>query len=275
MNTALGLKQSVAVDGVNLAFLTAGTGDAVLFVHGWPTYSHLWRLQVPALADAFSVYAPDLPGFGDSDKPADVLYTLDFLVGTLTGFLDALELPEVRIVCHDLGGPISLLFAAQQPERVAQLVIMDTIPYPEMPLMMRLMLPLARLPGFGNAMVSRRGLRLALQLGTVRDGVVTDDLVAAYDRPYVQDPEARRLLLRILTGLDVEQLGEVAANLSSISAPTLILWAENDPSAPLSIAHRLQADIRSAELKTIPECGHFLTEDQPDAVNELLLGFLE
>jgi pimeloyl-ACP methyl ester carboxylesterase len=269
------LKDSVEVDGLKLAYLVGGEGEPVVFVHGWPTYSYLWRHQMPALAQRFRVYALDLPGCGESEKPSDVRYSLDFFSATLDGFLNATGVGSVTLVSHDLGGPISLLWAVRHPERLARLVIMDTMPYPDIPWMIRLMLPAARLPGVGRMLVSRRGLRAALHLGTSGKGVITDALVAAYDRPYAGDPAGRKTLLRILTEMDPREMVEIAQNLERITAPTLILWAEKDPSAPLSIARRLKADIQGATLKTIPNCGHFLTEDQPREVTRLLLEFLE
>ena len=71
------------------------------------------------------------------------------------------------------------------------------------------------------------------------------------------------------------EMVEIAGNLNRIRVPTLILWAEKDPSAPLSIARRLKADLEGAVLMTIPNCGHFLTEDQPGEVTRLLLEFLQ
>jgi pimeloyl-ACP methyl ester carboxylesterase len=269
------LKDYVEVDGLKLAYLVGGEGEPVVFVHGWPTYSYLWRHQMSALADSFCVFALDLPGCGDSEKPSDVQYSLDFFSDVLNSFLNAMGVGQVTLVSHDLGGPISLLWAVRHPERLARLVIMDTMPYPDLPWMIRLMLPAARLPGIGHLLVSRRGLRAALHIGTVGKGVVNDALVAAYDRPYAGEPAARKILLRVLTELDPREMVEIAQNLERIAAPTLILWAEKDPSAPLSIARRLQADIQCATLKTIPNCGHFLTEDQPGEVTQLLLEFLQ
>jgi len=268
-------KDFVEVDGLTLAYLVGGEGEAVVFVHGWPTYSYLWRHQMSALAGRFCVYALDLPGCGDSEKPPDLRYSLDFFSAVLDGFMNAVGVGHVNLVSHDLGGPISLLWAVRHPERLARLVITDTMPYPELPWMIRLMLPAARLPGVGRLLVSRRGLWAALHVGTVGKGVVNDALVAAYDRPYADDPAARKTLLRILTELDPREMVEIAQHLERITAPTLILWAEKDPSAPLSIARRLEADIQRATLKTIPNCGHFLTEDQPDEVTRSLLQFLQ
>jgi pimeloyl-ACP methyl ester carboxylesterase len=267
-------KGFVEVDGLKLAFLVGGEGEPIVFVHGWPTCSYMWRHQVPVLAERFRVYALDLPGFGDSDKPTDVSYTLAFYAGILDGFLKTMDIEQVSLVGHDLGGPIMLLWAVRHLERLARLVIMDTMPYPDLPLMLRLMLPAARLPGVGRAMVSRRGLRFALQLGTVGKEVVTDELVLAYYRPFSENLDARRVLLRILTELEPGEMVEIENNLGRITAPTLILWGEKDPSAPLSIARRLQADIDGSLLKTIPNCGHFLTEDRPEEVNRSLLEFL-
>jgi pimeloyl-ACP methyl ester carboxylesterase len=267
-------KQFVEVNGLKIAYLERGQGDPILFIHGWPTFSHLWRHQMAALADHFQLYALDLPGFGDSDKPADVSYTLNFYADILTGFLAALGLERVTLVSHDLGGTIALLWAVRHPERLARLVITDTVPYPDLPLMIRLMLPAARLPGLGQAMVSRPGLRFMFQLGTAGRGVVTDELVAAYDRPLTETTGARETLLRILTEIEPGETVEIADNLDRISAPVLILWAEKDPTAPLSIARRLHTDIRGSLLKTVPGCGHFLTEDRPEEVSRLLLEFL-
>jgi len=268
------LKDFVEVDGLRLAYLVSGEGEPVVFVHGWPTYSYLWRHQIPTLAGRFRVYALDLPGFGDSDKPTDVKYTLAFYADVLNSFLNVIGIEQVSLLCHDLGGPITLLWAVRNPERLDRLVIMDTMPYPDLPLMIRLMLSAARLPGIGRALVSRRGLRLAFHIGTISRGVVTDELVAAYHRPFAEDAAARTTLLRILTELEPREMVEIADNLARVTAPTLILWAEKDPSAPLSIARRLQADIGSAVLKTVPNCGHFLTEDRPEEVSRLLWEFL-
>jgi haloacetate dehalogenase len=88
-------KAFVEIGGINLAFVEAGQGAPVVLVHGWPTCSYLWRRQIPALAERYHVYALDLPGFGDSDKPADASYTLEFYVGILAGFLDKMKLERV------------------------------------------------------------------------------------------------------------------------------------------------------------------------------------
>ncbi len=267
-------ENSVEVDGVRIHYLTQGQGEPLVLVHGWPTHSYLWRHQIPGLAEQFCVYALDLPGFGRSDKLVDRRYSWDFYDDTLTGFLDRVGLGQVTLISHDLGGPISLLFAVRRPERLARLVVLDTMPYPDMPLMVRVLLSAVRLPGLGSAIVSKHGFRVMFRMGTVREGAITDDVLDVYYQPFVADRSAWLGLRRTLTEPDTDALTEIADNLGHITAPTLILWAENDITAPLSIARRLHADIRGSSLEAIPDCGHFLTEDRPDLVTEHLMGFL-
>jgi pimeloyl-ACP methyl ester carboxylesterase len=267
----------VEVNGLNIAYCAQGEGEPVLFLHGWPTYSYLWRQQLPALAgEGFRACALDLPGFGDSDKPPDVSYTLDFQTATLEGFLDAMDIARTALVCHDIGGPIGLLFAVRHPERLSRLVVMDTTPYTDVPPVVRLMmLGINHVPGVGRAMVSRRGLRLLLNMGTAGRGVITDAVLEAYNRPFTGDGQARKVLLHTFTDFDLPALQEAVDNYKRITCPTLILWGEKDPTAPLSLARRLRADIVGAQLETIPNCGHFLSEDKPQAVNRHLLAFLQ
>jgi haloalkane dehalogenase len=276
MNERTQVVEHVEVNGLNIAYRAQGEGEPVLFLHGWPTYSYLWRRQLPALAgEGFRACALDLPGFGDSDKPPDVRYTLNFHTGILEGFLDAMDIAKTTLVCHDLGGPIGLLFAVRRPERLSRLVVMDTTPYPDVPLLIKLMMfGINHVPGVGRAMVSRRGLRLLLNVGTAGRGVITGEVVEAYDRPFAGDGQAREVLLRTFTDFDLPVLQEAVDNYKRITCPTLILWGEKDPTAPLSLARRLRADIAGAQLETIPNCGHFLSEDKPQDVNRRLLAFL-
>src|SRR5947207_12587347 len=116
------------VDGLRLAHRDEGEGAPVIFMHGEPTWSFLWRKVIPPVRDAgFRCLAPDLVGFGASDKPVDVAwYSYDRhteIAGTL---LEDLDLRDATMVVHDWGGPIGLRLAVENPERVARLVILDT-----------------------------------------------------------------------------------------------------------------------------------------------------
>jgi pimeloyl-ACP methyl ester carboxylesterase len=114
-------------DGVELAVLVEGEGPAVVLLHGFPDSSYVWRRQVPALAGAgFRVIAPDLRGFGASEKPADVeAYRLRHGLADVLAVLDALEVERAHVVGHDWGAGLAWTAAAFAPDRVERLVVMS------------------------------------------------------------------------------------------------------------------------------------------------------
>src|SRR3984893_14095070 len=115
------------VQGLRLAHLDEGTGAPVLFMHGEPTWSFLWRKVLPAVRDAgFRCVAPDLVGFGRSDKPEDIdFYSYDRHVEHTATLLEDLDLRGATMVVHDWGGPIGLRLAVEHPDRIERLVIID------------------------------------------------------------------------------------------------------------------------------------------------------
>ncbi|MEA2225841.1 MAG: haloalkane dehalogenase, partial [Solirubrobacteraceae bacterium] len=105
------------VDGLRLAHIDEGDGAPVIFVHGEPTWSFLWRKVIPPVRDAgFRCIAPDLAGFGRSDKPTDIdWYSYDRHTAMTASLLEDLDLSGATIVVHDWGGPIGLRFAVEHP----------------------------------------------------------------------------------------------------------------------------------------------------------------
>jgi len=116
------------VDGLRLAHLDEGDGPPVVFLHGEPTWSFLWRHVFPPVRDAgFRCVIPDLPGFGRSDKPTDdSWYSYDRHTEAVARLLEDLDLRDVTMVVHDWGGPIGLRVSVEHPDRVSRMVLMDT-----------------------------------------------------------------------------------------------------------------------------------------------------
>src|SRR5205807_704176 len=114
--------------GLRLAHLDIGEGPPVVFFHGEPTWSFLWRKVIPPVRDAgYRVIAPDLPGFGRSDKPIDLdWYSYDRHTAAVAGLVEELDLRDATVVVHDWGGPIGLRLAVERPDRVARMVVLDT-----------------------------------------------------------------------------------------------------------------------------------------------------
>ncbi|HWX74119.1 MAG TPA: haloalkane dehalogenase, partial [Solirubrobacteraceae bacterium] len=116
------------VDSLRLAHRDEGDGAPVVFLHGEPTWSFLWRKVIPPVREAgFRCLAPDLAGFGASDKPADIgWYSYDRHTELTATLLEDLDLRDATVVVHDWGGPIGLRLAVEHPQRIARLVILDT-----------------------------------------------------------------------------------------------------------------------------------------------------
>ena len=116
------------VDGLRLCHLDEGEGRPVVFFHGEPTWSYLWRKVIPPVRDAgFRCIAPDYAGFGRSDKPIDFeWYTYDRHTELAADLLADLDLRDATVVVHDWGGPIGLRCAVEHPDRISRIVIMDT-----------------------------------------------------------------------------------------------------------------------------------------------------
>jgi pimeloyl-ACP methyl ester carboxylesterase len=120
-------RKSIVGDGARLAVLDVGEGNPVVLLHGVPDSSYLWRGQLPALVGAgLRVIAPDLRGFGESERPGQVEdYALSHSVRDVVAVLDALELERAHVVGHDFGAALAWLVAAFVPERVERLVVMS------------------------------------------------------------------------------------------------------------------------------------------------------
>ena len=119
------------IDGLRLAYLDEGEGRPVVFFHGEPTWSFLWRKVIPPVRDAgYRCIAPDYAGFGRSDKPTDLgWYTYDRHVELMAALLEELDVRDATAVVHDWGGPIGLRLAVEHPDRFSRIVIMETGPF--------------------------------------------------------------------------------------------------------------------------------------------------
>lgn len=266
----------ITPDGLRIHLLVDGPEQAppLILLHGFPSSSLLWRHIIPKLAEHFRVYAPDLPGHGQSDKPVHPAYDLDFYVGFMLGIYEALGLEQARLACHDIGGMVGLGFAARYPQRVTQFVVMDTVPYPDIPWRVQLMFQMMGWPVISSLLLMRPVFRRFMRKYTVYDPTVfSDDVSDIYLNPWIRDAAGRRAFRRI-PRVPLSQLTEPADNLKQIGMPTLILWARKDRVCSIRDAYRLVKDLPDARLVKVADAGHFLQEEKPEVVTRHLLDFL-
>src|SRR5918999_3609416 len=261
---------------LTLAYRELGSGPAVLLLHGWPTSSFLWRDVMKRLARANQVVALDLPGFGGSDKPPGARYGFEFFERAIDDFLAELDIDEVSIAGHDIGGPISVHWALGRLDRVTKLALLNTIIYPEFSGAVMEFVRAASTPGLREQLTSPEGIEAAMRLGLADDANLTEEVLAGVRAPF-QSGESRRSLADAGIGLEPEGFAEIAHGLSSLRMPVRIVYGEQDrilPDIAATVA-RLQEDLPQAQVTALPACGHFLQEEASEEVAELLASFFE
>jgi haloalkane dehalogenase len=264
---------SIEVNGLNLHYLEAGQGEVVLLLHGWPTSAYLWRNIIPTLAATKRVIALDLAGFGKSDKPLHVFYSFDFYTDLIAGFLDQLKITQANLVVHDLGGPVGLMWAVRRHQAVLRLVFLNTLIYPKLSWANRLFILATYVPYFKGRLSSSKGIKAAMRIGmTTR---LDAEGIAAYQEPF-QDAVSQKVLLKTVQGLSIKGLKEIAHKLPDFKIPVALIYGEDDrilKDVAQTMQH-LKRDMPHAELTAIAEAGHFLQEDVPEKLSQLLADFL-
>lgn len=264
------------VEGLRLAHVDEGDGPPVVFFHGEPTWSYLWRKVIPPVRDAgFRCIAPDLAGFGRSDKPTDVgFYTYDrhcALAGTL---LEDLDLCSATVVVHDWGGPIGLRLAMEQRERVERLVILDTGLFTGHQRMTDAW------AAFRDFVERTEDLPVGLLVRRACHTDPGDEVIAAYDAPYPDPPsKAGARAFPLLIPRTPEDPGAAAGQrlldaLKEDRRATLMLWADSDPILPFSVGERFAAAIGREPPRPIEDASHFLQEDQGPLIGSLIAEWL-
>jgi haloalkane dehalogenase len=264
------------VDGLRLAHLDEGDGAPVIFFHGEPTWSFLWRKVIPPVRDAgFRCLAPDLAGFGRSDKPVDIdFYTYDRHVALASTLLEELDLRGATVVVHDWGGPIGLRLAVEHPERIERLVILDTGLFTGHQKMTDAWI------AFRDFVARTEDLPVGFLVRGACKTDPGDDVIAAYDAPYPDVPSkagARAFPLLIPRAPDAPGAAtgqRVHDALREDRRPTLMLWGDSDPVLPLSVGERFAESIGRAAPRTIEDASHFLQEDQGPLIGELIADWL-
>ena len=262
--------------GLRLAHVDEGDGPPVVFLHGEPTWSFLWRRVIPPVRDAgFRCIAPDLAGFGRSDKPVELgWYSYDRHTELVGGLLADLDLREATLVVHDWGGPIGLRLAVEQPERVGRLVAMNTGLATGHQRMSDAWLTFA-------AFVERtEDLPISL---LVRRGCATDpgdEVGVAYDAPFAEAAAkagARafpRLVPLAPDAPGAETGRRVLAALEEDRRPMLLLWGEDDPALPVALGEAFARRLRRPPPRRISQAGHYLQEDKGAEVGAIIADWL-
>ena len=266
----------VNLAGVNVHYTQAGEGPVVLLVHGLGTSSVTWGHNIEPLAAAgYTVLAPDLPGYGDSDKPRSLSYSPEAGARLIHDFLDALGVDRVSLVGNSAGGLISGLFALDHPLRVERLVLVASgglgrdvswaLRILSVPVLGELIYQptLLRMLGVGN--------RLFYRPPAFPEGFLPG--------PERLDPESRRATIKaVRSGITLfgqKKRCRIIDRLAGLAVPIMTVWGTEDRYIPVSHAHLMGRVLPRSEVRTITECGHWPHMERADEFNALLIRFLE
>ena len=264
--------------GHRMHYIDEGTGDTILLVHGTPTWSFEWRHLVRGLSRAHRCVAPDLIGFGLSDRPRDFAYTPEAHAEAISRFVERLGLDAVTLIVHDYGGPIALPLALEQPARVRRLVVINSWMW----------------SFAGDADMERKGRIAGGRLGrflyrwanfslrVITPSAYADrsTLTPAIHRQYLAPfpdrwsrgavlwPLARALLG---SGAHYDRLWSMRDRLRTI--PTLIIWGMKDPAFGPHQLERWRSALPHARVVELP-VGHWPHEEAPAEVLDAVQRFL-
>jgi haloalkane dehalogenase len=264
--------------GLRMHYVDEGDGDPIVMLHGEPTWSFLYRKMIPPLAEIGRAIAPDLIGFGRSDKPTEIdWYTYDRHCDAIVQMIEALDLHNITLVVQDWGGPIGLRVAVEHPDRFARLVILNTGVF--------------RMgPNWPNpAFVAWREFAVKnpdLPIGFLVNGATTTDLpeevVAGYEAPFPNvESKAGAASFPLLVPLTAEDPG--AATMAAVrdalekwEKPALVAFSDSDPIFPQRAGERLAERIPGAVgFVPIEGAAHFLQEDKGEVIASHMVEFLK
>lgn len=287
-------QQAVALStGVTLNVATVGPrdGEPIVFLHGFPESHRTWRHQIAALSDRHFCIAPDQRGFGKSDKPQEVeRYTTDKLIADIFALADAFDIDRFTLAGHDWGGAIAWGAALGRPDRVARLIIANA-PHPFLFRKALIEDPEQRAASqymrafrdtANDPFIAEHGLAafLARTLEWNRSPALEQEELAIYMRDWAE-PGAPIAMLNWYRAAQIEvpapdeEVPPPASDESPpIRVPTLVIWAMDDKALLPGQLRGLDRYVPDLTLVEVPDTGHFVTWEAPDAVNAAFEDFL-
>lgn len=264
-----------------IRYSDTGSGEPLVFLHGFSTNRTLWRKVVPLLEGEFRCIAGDWPMGGHSvplEPDADL--SLPGLGRLLVDFMDALELDSATLVGNDGGGAMAQMVAIEHPDRVDRVVLNSAEIYDRfLPPVFKPLQPLAAVPPavwlVTRLLRPRFTHRLPMTFGwSIRNGLPEREVIDSYLAPARESAGIRRDLRKYLRAVDKRYTIEAARRMRDFDKPVLLAWAEQDRLFPLELARRFASELPNARLDVIPDSYTFVPEDQPELLAESIRSFI-
>jgi pimeloyl-ACP methyl ester carboxylesterase len=278
----------VVTNDIRLFCVEEGDGPLVLLLHGFPEFWYSWRHQIAPLAQAgFHVVAPDLPGYGRSDKP-DVTYDVMWLTDCIAGLIEGLGHEQAVLAGHDWGGLLVWPFARLHPEKTAGVIGLNVPDLPRPPMPTTKFFEEIGADQFAyilffqerykaeetiEADVDAFAHQLFRQSATVKTDAFPDEVLKAYADTF-RPKGAITPPLEYYRNMDrnwelLEPYDDV-----KIEVPCLMICAEGDPVLPPRLADGMDARVPDVDVVTIRDCGHWTQQEQPEETTRHMLAYL-
>lgn len=278
---------TISANGARFHVVRAGAGKPLLLLHGWPEFWLTWEPVISRLSDRFTLIAPDLRGFGDSDKP-DGPYGPDGHAADMLAVMDALGIERFAVIGHDVGGAVMQPLARQAPERLAGLFFFDFV-YPGIGPRMAAPDRLKQIwyqsfhqmemaPALVGASRDTCRLYIAHFLkGWAHRKDAFDDVLDLFGDNFFKDGNLAGGFAhyRASHSARVAMMKGEAPQLPPIKVPTCVRWAEHDPLFPYAWTDRLGETFAELDLAMFPGVGHFPHREDPDRAATEIAAFFQ
>jgi haloalkane dehalogenase len=261
-----------------LHYVDVGGGPALLFLHGNPTWSFMYRRFISALSNHYRCVAPDYLGFGLSDKPDSFSYLPEDHAGIISQFIRDVIDNSFTLIVHDWGGPIGLSYAVEHPEKIDKIIIFNSWMW-SLASVPRFKLLSALHSGWVGQFLTRRlnlFVKYIMPAGFARYDGITPDIRSAYHQPF-QDPASRegtRVFPAALTGSDrwLRSLWASRSNISGI--PALILWGMDDRAFRTAQLNTWRQLFTAPVVHHLENIGHYAPEESGEIAVPIIEKFI-
>jgi len=278
---------TVSANGLEFEVLEAGEGDRLaLCLHGFPEHAMSWRSQIPLLVSlGYRVWAPNQRGYGNSPRPQDVAaYDMSNLLDDVTGLIDASGAKSVTLIGHDWGAAVCWFYAMRPARAIERLVIMN-VPHPA--LFSKVLrtwkqqrrswyMGFFQLPRLPELLLGRRHAYAIGQIflrSASNPSRFTPDVLAVY-RDQAARPGALTGMLNWYRAAPAGMRKQMRAGVPRIEIPTLMIWGEEDAALGKETTYGTDRYVANLRLHYLPGVSHWVQQDAPDRVNELLEAWL-
>ncbi len=275
----------IKTNGINLHYVSQGKGKLMLMLHGFPEFWYSWRHQIAEFASDYHVVAVDLRGYNDSDKPQGVAaYQMSELLADVKGIINGLGYEDCILVAHDWGGAIAWNFAYNHPSMVEKLIVMN-LPHPAkfaagLQTWQQLQkswyiffFQIPFLPEFIFQANNCQAIASAFTDMAIDKSAFTPEDLAAF-RDAAAKPGSLTAMINYYRANFKIPPDNLTQDWDILDIPTLMIWGEEDTALGKELTYGTDAYVRDLELKYIPNCSHWVQQEQPTLVNQYMQDFL-